>query len=223
MMAKEQILKHIHAARVWLDKAQAFVENNNVVRGLSFLFLASAETQMPLRESHKTKTKKQPAKNALRIRPTYGAALAASFLLFASLAAWKYKHSSGLQLTAQRISVSEFTARLQNQTQSKASSVLTQTIHALMQALEEDTLKQKSPRFVALKPLQKAKTKHTFAPSTEASKTMPADEKAKEKTLEKLNPTAVKESNEEAAPTHASDMDMLKLVKIAEKTLKGQN
>lgn len=49
-MEKEKIRQHIHNARGWLDRAEEWLEQNNVLRALSTLFLAGAEIQIPLRE-----------------------------------------------------------------------------------------------------------------------------------------------------------------------------
>lgn len=218
MMNKEQILKHIQAARLWLDKAQDFVENNNIIRGLSFLFLASAETQMPLRESQKVEKKERPQKSVFRFRPVYGAALAASIAFIVSFTGWKLVMQSNQQVTAQRVSASEFVARMKeaNEREStKASSMLDETLNALQRQLEESMPDKKSPRrMLAFRPSKKIRKvqKHFTTP--------PVDKEIKKTEMEKPSYTVITEKN--ISPAAAED-DLIGLVKIAEKTLRGQN
>lgn len=221
MMNKEQILKHIQAARLWLDKAQDFVENNNIIRGLSFLFLASAETQMPLRESHKAEKKERTEKSVLRFRPVYGAAIAASLTFIVSFAGWKLISQSSKQVTAQRVSASEFVARMKESNEresTKAASLLEETLNALQQQLEESKPVKRKSSWVALRPSKKIRRhqKHSMTTPSLISR----KKTAPEKTIETSLSSAAEEKN---VSKPAAEDELIDLVKIAEKTLKGQN
>lgn len=224
-MNKEQILKHIQAARVWLDKAQDFVENNNIIRGLSFLFLASAETQMPLRESKISAKKEQPEKSVFRFKPVYSAALAASITFIISFAGWKMAMKSNQTVTAQRVSASEFVARMKevNEKEShKASSMLKVSLNALKQQLEESK-PAKNSRWIAFhspKKITHARKLSAKAPAVEEIIKTEADEAVVEKTKDKLSAAVTEGKNISQA---SAEEDLFALVKIAEKTLKGQN
>lgn len=224
-MNKEQILKHIQAARLWLDKAQDFVEKNNVIRGLSFLFLASAETQMPLRESQKVEKKAPDRKAVFRMNPAYSAALAASVTFIISFVGWKVLMKSSQQVTAKRVSASEFVARMKasNEIESvKASSMLEDTLRALQKQMEEPKTVKKSTRWVAFHSPKKTRPSRrhvTSAPQTAKTKNTYSDQSI-EKAAEKRDASIMDEKIISSAET---ENDLIGLVKIGEKTLKGQN
>lgn len=222
-MSKEQILKHIKAARLWLDRAQSFVEDNNIIRGLSFLFLASAETQLPLRESQKAeKTDKKEAKKPALLKPAYGMALAAGLTFVVALAGWKLLYKEQHLASAvkiERISASEFVNKLRESNEreeNKAFSMLENTLDSFLQ--ESSPVTKQPSKWVAYQTLRKVK---------------PLRRRAEQETKVITSPASPSENFSHPQPAETvtsvpntssvtSDEDLIGLVKIAEKTLKGQ-
>lgn len=83
-MGKEKIRQHIYNARGWLDRAEEWLEQNNVLRALSTLFLAGAEIQIPLREKGTASTQVPRASFPWKAL----AAAASLFLVIAFGSAW---------------------------------------------------------------------------------------------------------------------------------------
>lgn len=78
-MEKSKILHHIKAVRMWLDKAEGWLEENNVVKAIATLLLASAEIQSPLKAHLKVKKEPQKIYRPTKIIARF--AIAASFVL----------------------------------------------------------------------------------------------------------------------------------------------
>lgn len=78
-MEKNKILHHIKAMRIWLDKAEGWLEENNVVKAIATLLLASAEIQSPLKAYLVIKKEPQKIYRSTKIIARF--AIAASFVL----------------------------------------------------------------------------------------------------------------------------------------------
>lgn len=88
-MKKEKILKSIEETKIWLEKAEKWAKENNLVRALMLLFLASAEIQRPLKESMQIESKPYLVrKTNFRIVPAV--AIAASILIISLTASFLY-------------------------------------------------------------------------------------------------------------------------------------
>ncbi len=235
-MKKEQILKHIQSARIWLDKAQTFVEGNNIIRGLSFLFLASAETQMPLRESRKAeKTGEKEIKKVTFMKPAYGIALAAGLSFIVAIAGWemlfkeKYSGLTAHRVTVERISASEFANKMRESNErqeNKAFALLDNVLNTFRSKLQES--KPAPSKWVAYQTTRKVKiarrknSQNAVFNETSASNPAGNDVLVKKTAVEQ--PETVTSAPEKIKGTASvtSDEDLIGLVKIAEKTLKGQ-
>lgn len=86
-MNKEKILHHIRAAKLWLDKAEEFVKNNQLTKGLLNLLLANAEIRMPLKESFK-KEEKIPQRESFFIKRLPAFTIAASIVILIFVSAY---------------------------------------------------------------------------------------------------------------------------------------
>lgn len=236
-MKKEQILKHIQSARVWLDKAQTFVEGNNIIRGLSFLFLASAETQMPLRESKKAeKTGEKETKKIVFMKPAYGIALAAGLSFIVAVAGWemlfkeKYSGLTARRVTVERISASEFVNKMRESNErqeNKALALLDNALNTFRMQLAES--KPAPSKWVAYQTPRKVKTmrrknsQNAVFHETSASNPEGNDVAVKKTTVEQPTETVTSAPEKiKGTASVTSDEDLIGLVKIAEKTLKGQ-
>lgn len=234
MMSKEHVLKHIKAARLWLDRAQTFVEDNNIVRGLSFLFLASAETQMPLRESHKARQadKKEKAEKIFHLKPSYRFAMAAGLSFVIAFAGWemlfkeRYNAFTAPHVNVQRISASEFVNKLKESNEreeNKVFSMIENALNTLKNIKDTNTAStEQTLKWVAYRTPRKVKPyKKRALPVVNETMTAAAP-------VENVTPPEeIKQPFENTAgvnnsPSVTSDEDLLGLVKIAEKTLKGQ-
>lgn len=77
-MEKSKILSHIKAVRLWLDKAENLLSENNIVKAVAILIIASSELQLPIREYFKIKKEEKRVSKVSKVIARV--AIAASFV-----------------------------------------------------------------------------------------------------------------------------------------------
>ena len=204
MMGKEEILKHIKATRLWLDKAEKWVEKNNLIRGLLVLFLASAEIQGPLKESvEERKVTPYIAGKHLNLRylPAMGIAATLLVISFAVGYLWLNSRSSSVMVSKPKVkTITKETPKVSRQRVSPPALVKTTP------AKPEVLPKVSSPGGVERVRLEARRISQPRA-------------KEEVKVYAKSSPEVMGTQKGSLAPT-TSDLDLLELVRIAEKTLR---
>ncbi|PIU66032.1 MAG: hypothetical protein COS84_06210 [Armatimonadetes bacterium CG07_land_8_20_14_0_80_40_9] len=207
MMGKEEILKHIKATRLWLDKAEKWVEKNNLVRGLLVLFLASAEIQGPLKESvEERKVTPYIAGRHLNLRYLPAIGIAATFLVisFAVGYLWLNTRPSSVMVSKPEVkTITNETPKVSRQRVFPPSLVKTASVKP------EVLPKVSSPRRV----------ERVRLPARKISQPRAKEEVKVHAKLSQPSPEVMGTKKDSLAPT-ASDLDLLELVRIAEKTLR---
>jgi hypothetical protein len=190
MSQKEIILKHIKASRMWLDKAEKWIENNNLIKGILTLLLASAEIQRPLRNLEEVKVKDYQIKTRY-IRYYVPSMIAASFLIISIFTYFYFKNNTLVRVTEKP------------KIQEKIESVIPSST-------AKEILKKEEPGNKIIVKVEKKgeilKTAKKAKISSKFTKRLPS----KEYTL----------SQEKKKEISSFDTDLIEMVRIAEKTLR---
>lgn len=237
MEDKEKIRKHISATRIWLDKAEDFLEKNNLIKAISNLFLASAEIQVPLRKNadvsfepkEEVATKILPFKKAV-----VGFALAASFVLViwvSGVLKFNYNPQTAKIQNKPKITnkqknvapVEEKVAKINNQQHfENTSAVNTQKKYEIKKISygkyvnknKSYTKKKYSKNYSLVEKTLKVNKITKSAPIKNSHNT--------DNNIRNIEPQTVKTDKANNNKNDISNLEVLDLMHIAEKTLKGK-
>ena len=198
-MDKMQILKHIKAAKMWLDKAENWIENNNIAKALTTLLLASCEIQIPLRKSMEvSKERKERKSKILRISKV---AIAASFILIVGIIGYLI------------FNLSEPTKIVVKEERPKIETAKTETL--IVSILPEEKIQEPS---IIETPIRK-KTKEPY--KKREVQVAKVQEVPTALIIKEETPKEIAQEDVEKVEKKFTEIEILELVKIADKTLKG--
>lgn len=200
-MEKEVILKHIKATRIWLDKAENWLENNNLIKAILTLFLASAEIQTPLKnlqkESAEIHRREKLRKNYIKYY--ISTAVAASFLIISTFVYFYFKST--------HLDISQKELKTEEKLQVKIPSSVAKEVLQKKEEVKAIVIPKEKNISENLKVAKKAKVVSKFAKISK----IPAPS-GKEYTLNKK----IKEEKD----LSSFDIELIEMVKIAEKALR---
>jgi hypothetical protein len=198
MEQKDKILKHIKATRIWLDKAEKWAENNNLIKAILNLFLASAEIQFPLRSFQSEKIRNY---STIKSKKNYfkyyyiSSAIAASILIISLFAYFNFKNSP-VNFARKDLEIEE----------KSTPNIPSSTAKEILKKKEPDI--KISVKKESLESSEILKTAKIAKISSKISKKLPS----KEYTF--LSQKKEKEGN------IPFDIELIEMVRIAEKTLR---
>lgn len=237
MEDKDKIKKHISATRIWLDKAEDFLEKNNVIKAIANLFLASAEIQLPLRKnadvSFESKEEETKTKIISFKRVAKGLALAASFILViwaASVLKFNYEQQTAKIQTKPKVTtqqkkttqVEEKVAKINSQQHFESTATANTQKKYEIKKINYGKYVNKNKSYPKKKYFKNYTFEEKIPKVNKITKQVPIKNLHNtDNNIRNIEPQTVKTETTNTK-NDISNLEVLDLMHIAEKTLKGK-